>query len=122
MGRRRRFGWIGPWYADSEVSPQSCRRLSEPITEFDAQGLELDHTLLIWGTDFVLRNGKWDNSAAKRYQTRSGVQDALQLRRNAYRVLLTRGREGVAICLPEFIHELDDTFSFLVTAGCQVLE
>ena len=120
-GPRRRFGWVGPWYADPEVSPQSCRRLSEPITEFEAQGLELDHTLLIWGTDFVLRNGKWDNSVAKSYQKKSGVQDALQLRRNAYRVLLTRGREGVVVCLPEFIHELDDTFSFLVTAGCEVL-
>jgi len=95
--------------------------LLEPITEFEAQGLELDHTLLIWGTDFVLRADKWDNSAAKSYQKKSGVQDALQLRRNAYRVLLTRGREGAIICLPEFIKELDETFDFLVAAGCEIL-
>src|SRR5439155_24835813 len=69
---RRRFGWVGPWYADPETSPASCRRLSEPITEFEAQGLELDHTLVIWGTDFLLKNGSWDNSAAKPYKKSAG--------------------------------------------------
>jgi DUF2075 family protein len=95
--------------------------LVEPITEFEAQGLELDHTLLIWGSDFALKNGQWDNSLAKKYKKGSGVQDALQLRRNAYRVLLTRGREGILICLPQFLVELDETFAFLVAAGCEEL-
>ena len=62
LAGRRRFGWVGPWYADPESSPESCRRLSEPISEFEAQGFELDHTLLVWGTDFVLKDGAWDNS------------------------------------------------------------
>ncbi|MBA2269111.1 MAG: DUF2075 domain-containing protein [Chthoniobacterales bacterium] len=77
--------------------------------------------LLVWGTDFVLRNGAWDNATAKTYQKSTGVRDALQLRRNAYRVLLTRGREGAILCLPEFMHELDETFRLLVAAGCEVL-
>lgn len=117
--RGAKFLRAGPWYADSESSPQSCRRLQEAITEFAAQGLELDHSLLVWGTDFLLKDGRWENSAAKSYRRSSGVQDALQLRRNAYRVLLTRGREGVIICLPRFMHELDETFEFLRSAGCQ---
>jgi hypothetical protein len=121
VGPRRRFGWVGPWYADPESSPQSCRRLTEPITEFEAQGLELDHTVLLWGTDFVMKEGLWDNSGAKIYQKKSGVSDALQLRRNAYRVLLTRGREGAVICLPQSMRELDETFSFFVAAGCEIL-
>ncbi len=121
VSRRRRFGWIGPWYADSESSPESCRRLTQPISEFEAQGLELDHTLLIWGTDFVLKDGSWSNSSARAYKSASGVQKPLELRRNAYRVLLTRGREGAIICLPQFIRELDETFNFLVSAGCEVL-
>ena len=121
VGPRRRFGWVGPWYADPESSPQSCRRLTEPITEFEAQGLELDHTVLLWGTDFVMKEGVWDNSGAKIYQKSSGVLDALQLRRNAYRVLLTRGREGALICLPQSMRELDETFSFFVAAGCEIL-
>jgi hypothetical protein len=119
--RERRFGWVGPWYADPESSPESCRRLRQPITEFEAQGLELEHTLLIWGTDFLLKGGAWDNSLAKSYHKSSGVLDPLQLRRNAYRVLLTRGREGTIICVPQFMCELDETFNFLVAAGCEVL-
>jgi hypothetical protein len=118
---RRRFGWIGPWYADSQLSPNSCRSLREAITEFEAQGLELDHTLVIWGTDFLLNNGSWNDSFAKKYQKSSRVQDALQLRRNAYRVLLTRGREGALICVPKSVTELEATFNFLVSAGCEEL-
>jgi hypothetical protein len=121
VDRRRRYGWIGPWYADPESSPESCRRLTQPISEFEAQGLELDHTLLIWGTDFELKHGEWDDSSAKKYQKSSGVRDPLRLRRNAYRVLLTRGREGMIICVPEFMRELDETFNFLVAGGCEVL-
>jgi len=112
----------GPWYADPESSPQSCRRLQDAITEFAAQGLELDHTLLVWGTDFVRTESKWDISGSKKYLKASAVQDPLQLRRNAYRVLLTRGREGVIICIPEFMKELDEKYSLLVTAGCEELK
>ncbi|MBK8499395.1 MAG: DUF2075 domain-containing protein [Flavobacteriales bacterium] len=39
----------GPWYADPGSSPSSCRRLTDAITEFSGQGLELDHALLVWG-------------------------------------------------------------------------
>lgn len=116
-----RFFRPGPWYSDSEDSPSSCRRLQDAITEFSAQGLELDHTLLVWGGDFVLANGQWDASAAKKYLSKSAVKDPLQLRRNAYRVLLTRGREGVLICLPDGLSQLDEAYNYLVAAGCEVL-
>lgn len=111
----------GPWYADPDSSPASCRRLTDAITEFSSQGLELDHTLLVWGTDFIRRDGTWDDSRAKRYQRKGSVRNPLQLRRNAYRVLLTRGREGVVICLPKSIRELDETYDYLVAAGCRAL-
>jgi hypothetical protein len=77
--------------------------------------------LLVWGGDFVLKNDDWDSSAAKKYLKKSAVKDPLQLRRNAYRVLLTRGREGVLICLPATLKELDETYAFLLEAGCEVL-
>lgn len=108
----------GPWYADPESSPSSCRRLSDAITEFSAQGLELDHALLAWGTDFLYTGGKWDDSLAMRYQKRGSVKNPLQLRKNAYRVLLTRGREGIVICLPQQLRDLDETFEILRAAGC----
>ena len=40
----------------------------------------------------------------------------------AYRVLLTRGREGVIICLPESMSELDEAYCFLLAAGCEILK
>lgn len=121
VAQASRFLRAGPWYADPENSPSSCRRLQEAITEFSAQGLELDHSLLVWGGDFVRCGDEWDISAAKKYQAKSGVRDARQLRRNAYRVLLTRGREGVLICLPRGLERLDATYDLLVAAGCEKL-
>jgi hypothetical protein len=56
-----------------------------------------------------------------KYQKKGSVVNPLQLRKNAYRVLLTRGREGVLICLPQQLSELDETYDFLVSAGCEVL-
>lgn len=118
--QQNRFLRTGPWYGDPEDSPSSCRRLVEPITEFAAQGLELDHVLLAWGSDFVLSSGKWSNEKAKAYRGQT-IKNPMQLRRNAYRVLLTRGREGVVLCLPQGIPDLDETYQFLREAGCEAL-
>ncbi|MGD1030387.1 MAG: DNA/RNA helicase domain-containing protein [Opitutaceae bacterium] len=115
--RQSRFFRAGPWYADPEASPNSCRRLLEAATEFAAQGLELDHVLLAWGGDFLRNGTKWDNGGAKRYRD-TAVKDPLQLRRNAYRVLLTRGREGLLIWVPEGKPSFDKTFEFLRDSGC----
>jgi Uncharacterized conserved protein (DUF2075) len=45
---------LGPWYGDGEESHRSCRHLRECVTEFGAQGLELDGVLLAWGTDLIV--------------------------------------------------------------------
>ena len=61
--------------------------------------------LLAWGTDLVWEEGAegagaegapgaWSNARAKRHARSAHVRDAFQLRVNAYRVLLTRGRDG----------------------------
>lgn len=116
-----RFFRAGPWYADPESSPSSCRRLQDAITEFSAQGLELDHSLLIWGGDFIREGDCWSIAASKKYQRSGSVRDPLQLRRNAYRVLLTRGREGVVVCVPEGLSGGDTTYAHLIASGCEVL-
>ena len=117
---QNRFFRAGPWYADPESSPSSCRRLQEAATEFAAQGLRRVLFRSVWGGDYVLRDGKWDNSAAKKYRDKT-VRNPLQLRRNAYRVLLTRGRQGVVICLPAGIASLDETYKMFIEAGCDIL-
>lgn len=114
----RKFVRVGPWYGDdeSDESGRSCRLLSASITEFEAQGLELDAVLLAWGTDLMRIDGIWSNSRAAKYLKSVPVRDPLKLRINAYRVLLTRGRDGTVVFVPP-LPELDETFTFLRMAG-----
>ena len=130
---------LGPWYGDGEESHRSCRHLRECVTEFGAQGLELDGVLLAWGTDLVWEegaganelgnrlgcrrpgaSGAWSNARAKRHQRGAHVRDPFQLRVNAYRVLLTRGRDGAVIFVPP-LPELDATAARLQGHGVKVL-
>jgi hypothetical protein len=114
---------FGPWYGDDQHADgaRSCRHLRECVTEFGAQGLELEGALLAWGTDFYLKNGSWCVDKSARYQ-RSGapVRDAAQLRANAYRVLLTRARDVTVVFIPP-LPELQETYEFLISAGFEPL-
>jgi len=109
---------IGPWYADAEDAPRalSCRHLSTCVTEFAAQGLELDASLVAWGTDLRLDGTKWTNAAARGYKRGAQIRDPFRLRVNSYRVLLTRGRDGVVVFVPP-LPALDETYSYLCAAG-----
>lgn len=112
----------GPWYGDDEdaYGGRSCRRLDTCVTEFAAQGLELDATLLAWGTDFTRSGGSWSTSNARGYRKSAKVRDPFQLRLNAYRVLLTRGRDGCVVFVPE-MSALDETFDHLTASGFRQL-
>lgn len=112
---------LGPWFAEGEQHPESCRRLEKCATEFGAQGLELDMALVAWGADLRRERGEWDSSGARKY--RAGevkVHNPHQLRLNAYRVLLTRGRDGNVIFVPRD-RALDETWAFLKEVGFQEL-
>jgi hypothetical protein len=113
---------VGPWYGDDEDASgaRSCRRLDSCVTEFGAQGLELDAALLAWGTDFVRRSGRWSNERARRYKPGAHIRDAFQLRANAYRVLLTRGRDATVVFVPR-LPVLDETYDYLAAAGLREL-
>jgi hypothetical protein len=112
----------GPWFCEGDEEPfgRSCRSLRDCVTEFGCQGLELDGTLVAWGTDFILEDGHWTNRYARRYQSPGAVRDPLGLRRNAYRVLLTRGRDGTTVFVPP-IPALDATLERLESAGFEAL-
>lgn len=113
----------GPWFTDGDESPESCRHLRTVATEFDAQGLELDMALLCWGSDLVREDGAWSNARAARYNSRgrARVVDPFQIRLNAYRVLLTRGREGTIVFVPPD-PLLDETWEHLLACGFRGLE
>lgn len=85
---------VGPWFADPPESAQSCCSFRDTATEFQCQGLELDMPIIGWGHDLWWSNGRWDCS------TKYHVKNPLQIRLNAYRVLLTRGRDGFIVFVP----------------------
>lgn len=109
----------GPWIVDAPQSRASCCRLEMAANEFRIQGLELDMGLVAWGTDLIRETGVWTNRFAVRH--RKPAKDPLALRRNAYRVLLTRGRDGNIIYVPDD-RQLDETVDFLLRSGAQVLD
>ena len=113
---------FGPWYADAENAEggYSCRHLRECVTEFGAQGLELDAVLLAWGTDLAIAGEKWSIARARGYMKRGRVKSPYQLRINAYRVLLTRGRDASVVFVPP-LPELDATFEYLTASGFREL-
>ena len=105
---------IGPWFSEGAENPQSCRQLEKPVTEFQAQGLELDFGIVCWGGDLMRQEGAWTDKFARKY--RGKVRDPFQLRINSYRVLLTRSRDGMIIFVPP-IEKLNETYAHLRTAG-----
>jgi hypothetical protein len=112
---------MGPWYGEGDASPLSCRQLTSCVTEFGAQGLELDAVLLAWGADYVMHAGKWSNANSSGYLRKKLVRDAFQLRLNAYRVLLTRARDAVVVFVPQ-LPLLDETFDYLIACGLTPLK
>lgn len=106
----------GPWFDDPPTSRSSCCSLEVAATEFQCQGLELDMPIVGWGLDFVRTQGRWLLPPRARATTR----DPLQITKNAYRVLLTRGRDGLVIVTPPMLG-LDEVHKLLVDSGCNTL-
>jgi hypothetical protein len=110
---------VGPWYNAPPTDPQSCCQLQTVATEFSSQGLELDSALLAWGSDLLWTERGWSIEFAG--QNRPPLKDPLTVRKNVYRVLLTRGRDGTVIYVPDD-RRLDATYSHLQNSGIVQLE
>jgi hypothetical protein len=108
------FYYYGQWYEASPDDPRSCCQLRLAVTEFGCQGLELDLPILCWGPDL-----RWNGAAWEPHIGRSRkVHDPHRLRLNAYRVLLTRGRDGLCVFVPRVPDgALDGTYDALLQAG-----
>ena len=81
------------------------------VSEFGAQGLELDAVLRAWGTDLRRDQDSWSTALAGGHK-KGSVRDPYQLRLNAYRVLLTRGRDASVVFVPP-ISAMDETYEYL---------
>ena len=102
----------GRWFNDGPESRFSCCALHDVATEFQCQGLELDFPIVCWGDDLLWSCTGW----ASRRSTRSTAKDPHRLRLNSYRVLLSRGRDGFFVFVPDD-EVMDATFSVLCSAG-----
>ena len=89
------------WFLDDITDVRSSLFLEDISTEFDIQGLELDWTCVVWDGDFRYNQLGWDQNefvGSKWQHIRAEERKAYQV--NAYRVLLTRARQGMVICVP----------------------
>ena len=96
------------WFLEDKTDTRSSNYLEDAATEIQVQGLELDYTCVLWDADMRCDHGRW------RYYRFNGCsqwneligssenkQEQMKYMLNAYRVLLTRARSGMVICVPE---------------------
>ena len=95
------------WFLEDKKDTRSSNYLEDAATEIQVQGLELDYTCLLWDADVRYENGKWHyyrfNGQTKWVEQLGNTENNRELIKymlNAYRVLLTRARAGMVICVP----------------------
>jgi Uncharacterized conserved protein (DUF2075) len=118
------------WFLSDKDDVRSSFYLEDVATEFQVQGLELDWTCVVWDADFRHGGLGWQHhSFVGTRWNRIRQDDRKAYLKNAYRVLLTRARQGMVIVVPEGSPDdltrkpefYDGTFEFLKSAGLRVL-
>ena len=118
------------WFLDDIDDIRSSLFLEDVATEFDIQGLELDWSCVIWDGDFRYSQNGWRNYTFKggRWQ-HIKAEDQKKYQLNAYRVLLTRARQGMIIVVPEGSNNdetrrpdyYDPTYEYLKQIGLEII-
>ena len=96
------------WFLEDENDIRSSNALEDTLTEFEVQGLEIDWACVAWDADLRLndKHTQWKHcqlrSGTKWQNINKGINQQYQL--NAYRVLLTRARQGMVIVVPNGDH------------------
>lgn len=90
------------WFLADSSDVRSSYYLEDVATEFDVQGLELDWACVTWDANFRFANDEWvyRSFRGNKWQKINKPERQTYLK-NAYRVLLTRARQGMAIVVPE---------------------
>ncbi|MDR1733259.1 MAG: DUF2075 domain-containing protein [Oscillospiraceae bacterium] len=121
------------FFLEGKDDPRSSHFLEEVGSEFDVQGLELDFAIVSWDADLRLPEGSRDWSyhdfRGNKWQNVHNPQNRAYMK-NAYRVLLTRARQGMVIFVPEGNYPPDDsrrsayydgTYAYLKSIGIREL-
>ena len=89
------------WFLGERDDIKSSYFMEEAASEFDIQGLEIDYAVVGWDADYRYVNGEFEcfKPSGSRWLT-INQEDKKRYLKNAYRVLLTRAREGFVIFVP----------------------
>ncbi len=95
------------WFLDGKDDVRSSYYMEDVATEFEIQGLEVDWAIVCWDADLHIKDNNWVYQAFKGTKWQK-IQKEIKRKYllNAYRVLLTRSRQGFIIFLPK--GNLDD--------------
>ena len=120
------------WFLNGKDDIRSSYFLEAVASEFETQGLELDYAIVAWDADFRIENGRWCHYQMSTRLTPPNwspirSEDNITYLTNAYRVLLTRARQGFIIYLPEGVDDdktreprfYDETFKYLKSIGIE---
>lgn len=122
------------WFLAPSNDLRSSNMMEIVASEFKVQGLELDWGLVCWDAD-LRRNIRWSNwdyysfKGTKWNKRRKHEQQRYLV--NAYRVLLTRSRQGMVIFVPEGVSADEDPtrsnefygriYEYLISCGIREL-
>ena len=118
------------WFLDGKEDVRSSYYLEDVVTEFDVQGLELDWACITWDADFRYSKNGWQHfSFVGDRWNRIKKYERQNYQKNAYRVLLTRARQGMVIVVPPGDENdptrnkdyYDLTFEYLCEVGFETL-
>lgn len=114
------------WFLHPREDVRSSYYLEDAATEFHVQGLELDWACVVWDGDFRYTSAGWEHWGFRgdKWQRIRKTERQSYLK-NAYRVLLTRARQGMVIVVPRGNTEdptrapsiYDETYSYLRSMG-----
>jgi hypothetical protein len=118
------------WFLNDASDTRSSFYMEDAATEFQVQGLEVDWACVTWDADLRYAGDGWNchSFRGSRWQN-VNKPDARQYLLNAYRVLLTRARQGMVICVPlgdptdptRSPGYYDKTYDYLRTIGVQTI-
>lgn len=114
------------WFLDDKDDVRSSFYLEDVATEFHVQGLELDWACVVWDADLRFGADDWEYKSfvGSKWQQIRAPHRQMYLK-NAYRVLLTRARQGMVIVVPPGDSEdstrdpsyYDPIFNYLISLG-----
>ena len=118
------------WFLEDKENIKSSYYMEEVATEFDIQGLEIDYAIVGWDADYRYVDGKFEYYMPRgsKWQHINNDEDRRYLK-NAYRVLLTRARQGFIIYIPKGDNSdqtrlckfYDGVFDYLKEIGIEVI-